>query len=400
MLIKFRREGDLVLVYFLELRRLVVVNRTGAKIIEAYFNKNLSLAQIVSLLGKSKEKLTKSEIKNFLSSLKKEILEEQGGGFPVFSKQKPRAPISVELQIITRCNLRCAHCLQAEYGKIMPFKKVKRILETLSQAGVFEIKLTGGEALLHPDFLKIIRLCRKNNFAVDLITNATLIDKTIVDELAKLKGVAVLVSLEGVGKDNDKIRGQGVFEKVSQAIKLLRAKGIHVEISTTLSKANLDKKEEVIAFAGEMGVPCNFNLFKPFKKGHSKFVLRPEEYFQAAEKIFAFKGIDARVTSASLSASIIDGKEREECRAALVGLTVNVDGKMIPCPSLREVDFYNPEDLPDLDENFLDSWQAHPAFVEFRRRGFRNCQARSLIFNGDINGKDPYGIDAYLERVR
>ena len=106
------------------------------------------------------------------------------------------------------------------------------------------------------------------------------------------------------------------------------------------------------------------------------------------------------MTSASLSASIIDGKEREECRAALVGLTVNVDGKMIPCPSLREVDFYNLGDLPDLDENFLDSWQNHPVFVKFRQRGFRNCQARSLIFSGDINGKDPYGIDSYRERVR
>jgi hypothetical protein len=49
------------------------------------------------------------------------------------------------------------------------------------------------------------------------------------------------------------------------------------------------------------------------------------------------------------------------------------------------------------DDNSVDTWHNHEAFVRFRQNGLRECQARSFIFSKDVCGRDPYGISAFRE---
>jgi len=68
---------------------------------------------------------------------------------------------------------------------------------------------------------------------------------------------------------------------------------------------------------------------------------------------------------------------------------------MVPCSTLRETDYYHKVKLPKFDNDFLETWRNNTSFKEFRKRGFKECQARAYIFSKDINGKDPYGINAF-----
>lgn len=232
------------------------------------------------------------------------------------------------------------------------------------------------------------------------MTNGTLIDDSVIRKLAKIKNLALLVSLEGVGEMNDKIRGKGIFKIVDRVIRKLRDNNIYVEISTTINAQNIDHYREMVKYSQELDIPCNFNLFKPFKRSHPFLVIDPDRYFRLAEEIFqnwdSVKS-KASLTSAPLVAKLVYNKKRDECRATITGLTVDVDVKMIPCSTLQAAGYYDNVELPEFDENFIETWNNNQYFQEFRKRGLGECQARSYIFSKDINGKDLYGITAFNE---
>lgn len=402
-LAKIRKEGNSYLVYFLELRRLLAINRTGAQIVGYFFNKNYSSDKIAFLLKKKSKDpsiISKKVIEEFLKKIKKELKDSRAGGYPIISQKEVGVPVSVELQINTNCNLRCRHCFQDEYHKIMPFEKIKKILTILHKVKVFEIKLVGGETFLHPRIFDVLHLCQKYNFVIDVVTNGTLLSDELIEKLVKIKNLALLVSLEGVEEINDRIRGKGGFEKVDKVIRKLREKGIYVEISTTLNSENIGHYREMVEYSKDLGVPCNLNLFKPLKKRHLALILKPEKYFEVAEEVFKDPESKSRVTSAAIVGEIVEHKERDECRATLLGLTIDVEGKMVPCPILQAAGYYDSAELPDFDKDFIDTWRNNQVFQEFRKIGFKECQARSYIFSKEVRGKDPYGITAFKKYCR
>ncbi|OIP76414.1 MAG: hypothetical protein AUK09_02030 [Parcubacteria group bacterium CG2_30_36_38] len=396
-LVKIRKERKYFLAYFIEMRRIFAFDKVGAQVVNLFFNQNLSLNQI-----SRKTNCTKEEIEEFLTKLKKELLTLYDGGYPIVEHEQMLTPIAVELQINNQCNLRCKHCCQDNYEKMMPYNNVSQILKILYQANVFEINLVGGEIFLHPYILEILALCDKYDFAVNLVTNATLLDASLVKRLSRFRNLALLISLEGVRDDNDKIRGIGVFKKVNKVIKQLKKRGIHFEISTTINAQNIIRYRKMIEYANSFGVACNFNLFKPFHESQKKLILQPTKYFKFVNHVLTLRKRGALVglTNASIVAFFNKLKKRNECRATLSGLTIDVDGHMVPCPFLRLAGFYQNVLLPKFNRNFLNTWKNNKYFKEFRRRNLRECQVCSYVFNKNINEPSPYGLIAFKKWLK
>jgi len=139
IIVKIRKEHNYYFAYFIELRRLIPVNYIGTKIIDAFFNKNYNLDEIVKSINSKRKTVNKKDVSDFLHNIKKEITLPYEGGYPIIGKEQLDAPIAVELQTNTTCNLRCKHCCQAGYNKIMPINRVKDILEILYKNNIFEI---------------------------------------------------------------------------------------------------------------------------------------------------------------------------------------------------------------------------------------------------------------------
>lgn len=402
LMVKIRKESDYYLAYFIELRKIIPLNYLGASIVNSFFNKSYSPEKITNLINSKKRIVKKEYVLDFLKELKKELLVPREGGYPVVDKELFEIPISVEVQLNTQCNLRCKHCCQPSYDKIMPVAQVKRILKILNEKKVFEINLTGGEPFLHPNIFELIQLsAEKYNFATIIITNGTLLTESLVKRLSKFRNnLAFLVSLEGVGKVNDNIRGKGVFKKVDRVLKILKKYDIYVEISSTINSWNINHYQELINYSKSLGIPLNFNLFKPFKESHKDLTLDPCQYFKFIEDIFKQRELyktNIGLTNAAIVAKLTGKGKQKTCRATLSGLSINVEGRMVPCAFLADIGYYDKAELPKFDENFLINFKNNYYFKKFRRGNLQECQACSYIFSGDIKGKDPYGISAFLE---
>lgn len=141
------------------------------------------------------------------------------------------------------CNLRCAHCYQAEYQSHTEKAGLYAILDQFTQSITGrnfqgQINLTGGEPLLHPEFLPLAQEIRRRGFRLGILTNGTLIDEAWAKKLAALRPVFVQISLDGTESTHDAIRGKGNFRKALRGIDLLKRQGVRVLVSFTAQKSN------------------------------------------------------------------------------------------------------------------------------------------------------------------
>jgi MoaA/NifB/PqqE/SkfB family radical SAM enzyme len=216
--------------------------------------------------------------------------------------------------------------------------------------------------------------------------------------MSKLARLAVFVSLDGTESIHDRIRGSGTFAKANDALRMLINAGVSADVLFTLNALNAQCYREVLDYCRELGVTCNFNLFKPFRRKQGGLVISPTRFFEIALDLFELRqrgSYAIGIANAAIVSKLLGGPVRNECRACEAGLVITAFGKMVTCPALVEAGYYHAEDLPEFDANFLQTWKSHRIFAEFRGNGLRGCQLRSVIFCKNPKRPDPYGIEAF-----
>jgi len=172
----------------------------------------------------------------------------------------------LQWHITEKCNWRCKHCYQESYDTPeMDFEMLKDVLDQYANLlkkwqipkERARIQITGGEPFIRQDFLpflgKVYEL--SDGFHTTIMSNGSFLTKEIVKTL-KLFGIEKFqVSLEGLEKTNDEIRGEGSFKKTIKAIKLLAWAGINnVRVSLTLTKKNLSEIKELADILAPLSV--------------------------------------------------------------------------------------------------------------------------------------------------
>jgi radical SAM protein with 4Fe4S-binding SPASM domain len=178
-------------------------------------------------------------------------------------------PLILTLAITDDCNLSCEHCWvearpQAEPTRV-PARSVRRLVEEFAELGGEGIRLTGGEPLLHPDWLEFLEFaCFLGLQRVEVQTNALLLGAAEVDALGKLPtaGLKLQVSLDGArAATHDRVRGTGSFAGALAGIRRLATAGLAETISIFFTEMahNLAEFPEVLALAADLGVGSVFS---------------------------------------------------------------------------------------------------------------------------------------------
>lgn len=167
------------------------------------------------------------------------------------------APLLVWLELTSACNLRCAHCFLdgAASRSRISFSDVKRIVEELAKLGVLRLTLTGGEALLHPDIAEILALVNGHNLGVRLFSSGSL-PQSKYAVLAEHNVDTLFLSVDGLEKHNDELRGEKTFRAFEENLAFLaRQPSIrNITISTTLDRINIAEMPDLIRLAANYGV--------------------------------------------------------------------------------------------------------------------------------------------------
>lgn len=156
-------------------------------------------------------------------------------------KENCNIPWAILMDPTSACNLHCTGCWAAEYGNKLnlTFEELDSIITQGKKLGIHMYLYTGGEPLVRKK--DIIALCKKHSDCQFLsFTNGTLIDEEFCLEMLKVKNFMPAISVEGFAEANDSRRGEGVYDKVMEAMRLLRQYKLPFGVSTCYTSANID----------------------------------------------------------------------------------------------------------------------------------------------------------------
>lgn len=117
----------------------------------------------------------------------------------------------LRISLTDRCNLRCVYCMPHEglqwqaRADQLSAEEIARVVETAAQGGVKRVRLTGGEPLVHPKIVEIVRRIAsiKGIEEVSLTTNSMLLER-LAQPLADAGLTRVNISLDSLDADKFK----------------------------------------------------------------------------------------------------------------------------------------------------------------------------------------------------
>ncbi|NCO65816.1 MAG: hypothetical protein COW32_06355 [Candidatus Aquicultor secundus] len=320
--------------------------------------------------------------------------------------------------ITERCNLRCQHCYHESYKSTgeLEFTQLKEVLAKIEQAltvwqKVGSLSLTGGEPFVRKDDLfNLIDTIDESDVIdyFDILTNGTLIspeDAKRLQQSRKLRRVQLSLESPHAGK-NDATRGDGNFNKVINAIRLLKQNDLEVSIMTTITKENksdiptlldLLTAEHVDTFAIERFIPEGSGLTI------KNLALSKEEAHEVFEKIHEI-GINedrVRVLMYRPLFCLVDKDDPTVgamCSVGTNALTIMHDGTLYPCRRL-------PIAIGNiLQEGIFKAWYDSDLLWSIRQSSnlkgkcgscelvpiCRGCRAMAYYVTGDYLEEDPH----------
>jgi MoaA/NifB/PqqE/SkfB family radical SAM enzyme len=271
------------------------------------------------------------------------------------------------------CNLKCVGCY-ASSGPVrekLDWATLSRVVdEGHDLFGMRMFVISGGEPLAYRDqgfgILDLAALHPDCYFM--LYTNGTLITQAVAARMAALGNVMPALSVEGMRRRTDARRGDGVFDKVVEAMGRLRRHKVLFGLSFTATRENADEilSDEVVRFFfREQGALFGWVFhYMPIGRGFTlDLMMTPEQRLRLFDRVWDLVR-DERIFLADFwnSATVTNG-----CVAggrAGGYFYVNWDGWMSPCVFVP----YSPANIKDVYASggtIEDAW-AHPFFAGIR----------------------------------
>lgn len=177
--------------------------------------------------------------------------------FEEYFKGRPQLT-NLHIEITSKCNERCIHCYIPHENKIANIDPdlFFYILKQCKDMRLLHLTLSGGEPMLHRNFCDFLRKCREYNFSVNVLSNLTLLNDEIIQELKANPLLGVQVSLYSMNPIiHDEItQMKGSFEKTKNGILKLIENDIPLQISCPIMKQNKNSYDEVKKWAERYNV--------------------------------------------------------------------------------------------------------------------------------------------------
>jgi MoaA/NifB/PqqE/SkfB family radical SAM enzyme len=133
--------------------------------------------------------------------------------------QSSKHPLLAHIIPIRRCNLSCSYC--NEYDNVsdpVPTPEMLDRISRLAALGTSIITLSGGEPLLHPDFVRLIRHIRECGSIAELITNGYLLTAERIRDLNNAGLDHLQISVDNVMPDDVSMKSLKVLDKKLQLL--------------------------------------------------------------------------------------------------------------------------------------------------------------------------------------
>lgn len=275
-------------------------------------------------------------------------------------------PWAILMDPTSACNLHCTGCWAAEYGdKLnMTYDELDSIITQGKEMGTYMFIYSGGEPLIRKK--DILRLCEKHNDCMFLaFTNGTLIDEAFAKEMLRVKNFIPAISIEGDAVSTDGRRGNGVYDRVIHAMKILKENKLIFGASLCYTSQNTDVmgSEEYFDFLIDQG--CKFAwyfTYMPVGVGApTDLIATAEQRAYMYQQIRKFRNNPETAKPLFTMDFWNDGEFVNGCIAGgRIYLHINANGDIEPCAFIHYSD-------SNIRKNTLLEAYTRPLFTEYKK---------------------------------
>lgn len=216
----------------------------------------------------------------------------------------------LRISLTDHCNLRCTYCMPAEgvpwlpKANLLTLDELLRIVAVAVEAGVTEVRLTGGEPLLRPDIVQIVAGIAalegpQGRPEVSMTTNGIGLRRT-AGALAEAGLTRVNVSLDTLRRDRfQQLARRDRLDDTLAGIEASLAAGLApLKLNTVLMRGiNDDEPVDLIRYALGLGGELRIIEQMPLDAGHTwsrEGMITAEETQAAVEREFDLTPIPGR----------------------------------------------------------------------------------------------------------
>ena len=292
---------------------------------------------------------------------------------------------TLSLNIESGCNATCNHCSAdhvmeqtAVNDDRLNLDELRRVIDGSLRAGAVSVNITGGEPLLHPQILDIVRAVPRHRGVANIQTNGLLLTDAMAKDLADAGLYIVMISLHPhKPEEHDELLNvPGSFHKVMEAIDNCHRHKIPVILNCTMTHQKVEDGTlwEMVRLAKDKDVTVNFVQPCTTGKWEDQLDVRltPDDY-EEFDKAMALPWV------------VWEGKSNYKhngCRPGIERIYVSSSGDVIPCAFIH-LNFGNVR-----KESVATIWARLRNFEYFRQ-----TQQRCMASN------DEQFYDEYVSRI-
>jgi len=292
-----------------------------------------------------------------------------------------RKPYMSHIWITRHCNIHCKFCYIRDYASKDPsLIEIKKRLDKIRELGCRLTVIMGGEPTLRKDLPEIPSYCNKKGIFSYLVTNGTLLTKSLIDKLGKAKLDAISMSLDSLkpGKNSLVEYGKFIFNPKDK-LELLRYMqnkyDIIAFVAICISKENIDEVIPIIKLAKKYNLAVTLTAManpysisnikdKSWKTEKDSVLFRSKSdmiklgrFMKKLEKMKkeGCKIIDPYAYFERV-ANFLKNRKTNECKAGKGFFDINTDGRIMLCVMSEPIDIHYSE----LDKhNFIEKLKVY-----------------------------------------
>jgi MoaA/NifB/PqqE/SkfB family radical SAM enzyme len=182
-------------------------------------------------------------------------------GYPTLRSAKrlfDSKPLQCSLYVTDQCNLDCAYCTEYDNSKPHPsLDDLTRWLTRIRDLGTVRVALVGGEPLMHPDIVEIVRRAKKLGLLTSLTTNGFLLTKKLVQDLEDAGLEVMQISVDRMTPSEITRKS---FKTVLPKLEALAGSSINLHITGVLCDDTMSESHAVLETGLDRGIPTEVRL--------------------------------------------------------------------------------------------------------------------------------------------
>lgn len=167
---------------------------------------------------------------------------------------------SIYWLITEKCNYNCLHCFNASDNHRIhsefSYEEALKLLDEAEACGIRSFTITGGEPMMHPQFMEIMREIYRRDFYVKILnTNGRFLTKEILEEFRRIgANPTIKISFDGLGSHDWMRDCKGAEETTLNAIRMCVEAGFETRVQYNVNSKTQEALEATVDLLDELGV--------------------------------------------------------------------------------------------------------------------------------------------------